>query len=168
MPFTGFVLRKCFGRGLQYSVWNIQNYTSVILMCRRKNPPQFCDHSSNFPIIFLAPNLETLNQENHEVRMRLLILNFSPPEPFESTAFLAACSGNRVDELETLGTEKEFDWGWFPLPRMGFNTLILFFVGASILDLELCFMFSSDGDTSKGRRTSLYDFWVKRRWKGAH
>ena len=81
--------------------------------------------------------------------MRLLILNFSPPEPFESTAFLAACSGNRVDELETLGTKKDFHWEWdFPFP--GWASTLLFFLffflgggGASIRDLELCFIFSS-------------------------
>lgn len=43
-----FRVEKVLGRGLQYC-------KCMILMCRRKNPPQFCDHSSNFHIIVFTP-----------------------------------------------------------------------------------------------------------------
>ena len=43
-----FRVEKVLGRGLQYC-------KCMTLMCRRKNPPQFRDHSSNFHIIVFAP-----------------------------------------------------------------------------------------------------------------
>ena len=63
-----------------------------------------------------------------------------------------------------LAPKKNFIGDDFPFPGWA-STLVFFFGGGGWLVLKIrsfcLFHFFFGGDTSKGRRTSLYDFWVE-------